>query len=120
MEVDLKQENKKLLQQVSVLEQQLQQYQTSGAVGFYYELNRWQNEINQYMKEQKVSVLVGTDDKDKKFDRVLKLIEQGKENVTTLETLKPIIGITGDEQKDKDENWIAGKDFISNVAAKRS
>ena len=116
---ELRQENKKLLSQVKVLEQALSQYQASGALGFYYELNRWQNDINLYMKEQKISTLIGADDKDKKFDRVLKLVEQGKENVITLENLKPLLGISGDEQKDKESGFIEGRDFISNVALKR-
>lgn len=113
--IDLKQENKKLLAQVKVLEQELSQYQASGPIGFYYELNRWQNDINEYMKVQRVAALVGSDDKDKKFERVLKLIEQSKENVTTIESLKTILGIIGneDEQSNKKVN------FIDKLAIKR-
>lgn len=117
--VDPKQEVIRLKKQVSVLETELSQYQSSGAVAFYYELNRWVNETNDYMKLQKISSLIGAEDKDKKFDRVMKLIESAKENVTKLEELRAMLKITGDKVRDMNDNEIAGKDFVSNIATKR-
>lgn len=117
--IELKQENKKLLQKISVLEQELSRYQSSGPVGFYYELNRWVNETNEYMKSQNIATLMGIDDKDKKFDRMMELIKNAKSNIDTIETLKPLLGISGDEKRDKDDSSLLGKDFMSNVAMKR-
>jgi hypothetical protein len=90
---DLRQENKKLLQQVSVLEKELKTYKDDGVRGFFNNINRWVNNANEYIFEKATNIgsLVTGEGKD--FERVMALIKNTKENVEAIMELEKTLGI---------------------------
>lgn len=118
---ELRQEVKKLTQQVSVLEKELQQYQGSGPIGHYYEMNRWINIANELikLKSSTLSTLVSADGKDKEFERIMVLIKSTREIIESQNSLKVLLKITDNEEKDKENGQVKPKDFLSGLAIKR-
>lgn len=93
---DLKKENEKLKMEIA-------SYKINGAVGLYYELNRLVNETIKYTRTTSISSLLTEGEKgDKKFERTMVLIKNAKEHVLDLEDIKVKLGLSGDENKDKE------------------
>lgn len=108
LEKQLQEENTELKKKVASL-------QGNGAVGLYYELNRLVNETINYTRNVTISSLLTEGEKgDKKFERTMALIKNAKEHVLDLEEIKNKLGLTGNEQKDKEKI-----PFIEGVASKR-
>jgi hypothetical protein len=103
-------------ERIKELEQELAQYKPNGAIGLYYELNRFVNNTVSYMRETGVKELLRSakDDDPKKFERVMALIKNAKEHIVDMEEIKVKLGLTGDEDKDR-----IRKPFIDRIADKR-
>ena len=104
----LRDENKKLRDEIA-------SYKLNGAVGLYYELNRWINNTVNIMRNQSLSSLLTSDKDDpKKFDRIMALIKNAKEHVLDMEDIKDKLGLSGNEERD---NKV--KPFIETIAERR-
>jgi len=100
---------------VKLLEAEIASYKLNGAIGLYYELNRFVNDTVSLMREKGVKSLFAKDDDDpKKFERMMLLIKNAKEHIVDMEDIKTKLGLTGDEEKDK-----IRKPFIDRIAEKR-
>jgi hypothetical protein len=100
----LKVENDSLNKRVSALEAELATYKTNGGVGLYYELNRIINMTVEHLRGKTIQSLMGSGEdsaKDKTFERTMALIKASKEHLTDLAEIKLKLGLSGDEQKDK-------------------
>jgi len=97
----LQEENKKLKEQIDL-------YTKNGAVGLYYELNRFVNGTVRIMRNQTLESLLtaGKDEDAKKFERMMALIKNAKEHTTDMATMKVSLKLTGDEEKDKNIPFI--------------
>lgn len=94
---DIKKENKKLKEELDL-------YKPNGSVAFYYELNRFVNSTVAIMREQGLkSLLIGTDDDPKRFERMMALIKNAKEHVIDMADIKAKLKLSGDENKDKED-----------------
>lgn len=102
------------------LEKENAAYRVNGAVGLYYELNRLVNETINFTRGMSIKSMLGTADgggsdaKDKTFERTMVLIKNAKEHVLDMEEIKNKLGLSGNEQKDKEK-----VPFIETVATKR-
>lgn len=97
------------------LEEEIASYRVNGAVGLYYELNRLINETIKYSRGRTISSLLSEGEKgDKTFERTMALIKNAKEHVLDMEDIKNKLGLSGNEQKDKEK-----VPFIETVATKR-
>jgi nitrogen fixation/metabolism regulation signal transduction histidine kinase len=102
-------------ERIKQLEQELAQYKLNGAIGLYYELNRFVNDTVSILREKGVkSFFAKNDDDPKMFERMMALIKNAKEHVIEMETIKNKLGLTGDEEKDR-----VKKPFIDRIAEKR-
>lgn len=102
-------------QRIKELEAELAMYKLNGAIGLYYELNRFVNDTVSIMREKGVKSLFAKDDDDpKKFERMMTLIKNAKEHIIDMEDIKTKLGLTGDADKDK-----ARKPFLDKIADKR-
>jgi len=102
-------------ERIKQLEQELAQYKLNGAIGLYYELNRFVNDTVSILREKGVKSLFAKDDDDpKKFERMMALIKNAKEHIVDMEEIKAKLGLTGDEEKDRIK-----KPFIDRIAEKR-
>lgn len=105
-----------LQEQIDKLESELSLYKQNGALGLYYELNRFINSTVALMRKQGLESLlkVEKDADPKKFDRMMALIKNAKEHSADMEDMKSRIGLSGDEKKDKEN-----VPFIEQIATKR-
>lgn len=97
-------------------EDELALYKKNGAVGLYYELNRFVNGTVAIMRKHGLEGLIMGDDKEpKKFERMMALIKNAKEHIIDMEEIKTKLRLTGDEDKD-------GKNvpFIETIAETRT
>lgn len=102
-------------EKIKELQTELAQYKLNGAIGLYYELNRFVNDTVSIMREKGVKSLFAKDDDDpKKFERMMALIKNAKEHIVDMEEIKIKLGLTGDEEKDRQR-----KPFIDRIADKR-
>ena len=102
-------------ERIKELEQELAMYKLNGAIGLYYQLNKFVNDTVDYMRSKGVkSLLDGDKDDPKKFERVMALIKNAKEHIVDMEDIKIKLGLTGDEEKDRTR-----KPFIDRIADKR-
>lgn len=102
-------------ERIQELQNELALYKLNGAIGLYYELNRFVNDTAFYMRETGVKSLLRVDTEDpKKFERVMALIKNAKEHIVDMEDIKAKLGLTGDEEKDRQR-----KPFIDRLADKR-
>jgi hypothetical protein len=100
---------------IKELQSELAQYKLNGAIGLYYELNRFVNDTVSILREKGVKSLFAKDDDDpKKFERMMALIKNAKEHIVDMEEIKAKLGLTGDEEKDR-----VRKPFIDRIAEKR-
>lgn len=106
---ELEKENTELRKELSL-------YKPNGAVGLYYELNRFVNGTVNIMRNQSLEGLLtqGKDEDPKKFERMMALIKNAKEHASDMSEIKEKLTLTGDEKKDKDNI-----PFIESVATKR-
>jgi hypothetical protein len=96
-------------------EDELSLYKKNGAVGLYYELNRFVNGTVSLMRTQSLAGLITGDDKDpKKFERMMALIKNAKEHIIDMEEIKTKLRLTGNEEKDK-----SNVPFIETIAEPR-
>lgn len=102
-------------EKIKELQAELAQYKLNGAIGLYYELNRFVNDTVSILREKGVKSLFAKDDDDpKKFERMMALIKNAKEHIVDMEEIKAKLGLTGDEEKDR-----VRKPFIDRIAEKR-
>lgn len=102
-------------ERIKELEQELGMYKLNGAIGLYYQLNKFVNDTVDYMRQTGVKSLLAGDKEDpKKFERVMALIKNAKEHIVDMEDIKIKLGLTGDEEKDRTR-----KPFIDRIADKR-
>ena len=103
-------------EKIKELEGELALYKLNGAIGLYYELNRFVNDTVSIMREKGVKSLFSKegDDDPKKFERMMALIKNAKEHIVDMEEIKVKLGLTGDEEKDRQR-----KPFIDRIADKR-
>lgn len=102
-------------EKIKKLEEEIASYKVNGAVGLYYELNRLVNETVKYTRQTSISSLLTEGEKgDKKFERTMALIKNAKEHVLDLEEIKNKLGLTGNEEKDKEQ-----VPFIETIARDR-
>lgn len=103
-------------EKIERLEKENASYKTHGAIGYYYELNRWVNSTVNIMRNSSASsLLVPSKDEDsKKFEKMMALIKNTKEWIDNMEELKIKLNLTGDEEKDK------RRPFITTVAQIRN
>jgi hypothetical protein len=101
---------------IESLKKELELYKQNGAVGLYYELNRFINGTVSLMRKQGIeSLLTATKDEDpKKFERMMVLIKNAKEHVSDMKEMKSALGITGNEEDDK-----RNKPFVDGIAQQR-
>jgi len=85
---------------IEELQKKLGHYQKSGAVGFYYELQRLMNTTVEYMRTSNIKELIDGDKGDKSFERLMALVKEGKANVDALEELRLALKLTGKEDVD--------------------
>lgn len=105
-----------LQKKINALDQKLATYEKPGAVGLYYELNRFINNTVAYMRNNTIqSIITGDKDDPKKFERTMALIKGAKEHVLDMEEIKQKLKLTGDEDKDKER-----LPFIETIAKERS
>lgn len=92
-------------ERIKQLEAELSQYKPNGAVGLYYELNRFVNNTVAIMREQGLKSLlsVGKDEDPKKFERMMALIKNAKEHVADMADIKAKLRLSGDEKKDTED-----------------
>lgn len=81
-------------------ERKLAAYELSGAVGFYYELNRLLNTTVEYMRKNNIKELIDGEKGDKSFERLMALVKEGKANIDALEELKTSLRLSGNESAD--------------------
>ena len=97
---------------------ELATYKINGAIGLYYELNRIVNQTMAFTRSTTIESLIkgeGGDAKgDKRFERTMLLIKNAKEHIVDLEEIKNKLGLSGDEDKDRQK-----KPFIDRIAEKR-
>lgn len=86
--------------QVEYLEHKLSLYERHGGARSYYALNRKLNEIAEVLNSVDLKYEVGTDAKDKKFDRVRALWKDVKDIAEATQSLATMFKLVGDEQKD--------------------
>lgn len=98
------------------LERELEFYKPNGAVGLYYELNRFVLGTVNIMRKQNLEGLltIGKDEDPKKFERMMALIKNAKEHASDMAEMKEKLNLSGDEKKDKER-----VPFIESVATKR-
>lgn len=102
-------------EKVERLEKENAMYKLNGARGLYYELNRLVNQTVEYTRGMSIKSLLTEGEKgDKTFERTMALIKNAKEHVLDMEDIKTKLGLTGNEQKDKEK-----VPFIETVATKR-
>lgn len=103
-------------EELEEINKELAQYKSNGAVGLYYELNRFINETVSLMRQTKLSSLltVQKDEDPKKFERMMALIKNAKEHVSDMKEMKSVLGITGNEEDDK-----KNKPFVDGIAKTR-
>ena len=91
-------------------------YKLNGALGLYYELNRFVNGTVELMRTTKLSNLlkVEKDEDPKKFERMMALIKNAKEHTIEMVEMKSKLNLTGDEEED-----LAKKPFLDLLAQKR-
>lgn len=91
-------------------------YKQNGAIGLYYELNRFINGVVSMMRSQSLDSLLkpGKDEDAKKFEKMMALIKNAKEHVSDMREMKSSLGITGDEEDDK-----MNKPFVDGIAQTR-
>lgn len=101
---------------IEELKQELAYYKVKGAIGYYYELNRWVNGTVELMKTRGVKNLLSTgkDDDPKKFEKMMTIIKNTKEWIDNMEDIRVKFGLIGDEQKDREK-----KPFLDRIADKR-
>lgn len=103
-------------EKIKELEQELASYKLNGAIGLYYELNRFVNNTVSFMRETGIKSLLSAakDEDPKRFERVMALIKNAKEHIVDMEEIKTKLGLSGDEEKDRNK-----KPFIDRLAEKR-
>lgn len=102
-------------ERIKQLEAEIASYKLNGAIGLYYELNRFVNDTVSLMREMGVKTLFAKDEGDpKKFERMMLLIKNAKEHIVDMEEIKTKLGLTGDAEKDR-----IRKPFIDRIADKR-
>ena len=101
---------------IESLKAEIASYKQHGAIGLYYELNRFVNNTVTIMRGQSLqSLLAGAKDEDpKKFERMMALIKNAKEHVADMVEMKERLNLSGDEEKDK------RRPFITTVAQVRN
>lgn len=94
-------ESKSIQEKLKEAEAELDLYKKNGAVGLYYELNRFVNGTINLMRTQSLAGLIAGDDKDpKKFERMMALIKNAKEHIIDMEEIKTKLRLSGNEGKD--------------------
>lgn len=103
-------------EKIKKLEAELSLYKQNGAVGLYYELNRFINGTVNIMRNQSLEGLLtlSKDEDPKKFERMMALIKNAKEHTNDMAEMKDKLLLSGDEKKDKEK-----VPFIETVATKR-
>lgn len=107
---ELQRENKELKEELSF-------YKVNGAIGLYYELNRFVNTTVDIMRTNTLKSLISgasKEDDPKKFEKIMALIKNSKEHIADMKEIKSALGLTDDEEKDKQR-----KPFIERIAEKR-
>ena len=105
-----------LQDKITRLEAENSLYTQNGALGLYYELNRFVNGVVAYMRNQSVtSLLTASKDEDaKKFEKTMALIKNAKEHVADMAEMKKTLGLSGNEDDDK-----RNKPFVDGIAKTR-
>ncbi len=107
---ELQKENKKL-------KEELASYKINGAIGLYYELNRFINTTVDIMRDNTLKGLLSASKEDdpKKFEKIMALIKNSKEHISDMKEIKTSLGLSDDEEKDKHR-----KPFVDTIAEKRN
>lgn len=103
-------------EKIKELQKELDLYKQNGAIGLYYELNRFINGTVALMRKQGLESLLSAnkDEDPKKFERMMALIKNAKEHVSDMKEMKSSLGISGSEDDDK-----ANKPFVDGIAKAR-
>lgn len=106
---DLQKENDRLREELSM-------YKVNGAIGLYYELNRFINRTVDIMRNNTLKSLlsVSKEEDPKKFERIMALIKNSKEHISDMKEIKSSLGLIDDEEKDKQK-----KPFVDTIAESR-
>lgn len=101
---------------VEELKNELELYRQNGAVGLYYELNRFVNGVVMIMRNNSLESLLTAkkDDDAKKFEKTMALIKNAKEHVADMTEMKSKLGLSGNEDEDK-----RNKPFVDGIAKTR-
>lgn len=86
-------------QQVKVLEQQLQRYETHGGVRLYYALNRKLNEIAGVLNSNKIEDVLEGDSKEKKFERLRALWTDAEKIVSAVQSIGAMLNLKDDSEE---------------------
>lgn len=103
---------------IKELEAELMRYKQNGAVGLYYELNKFVNKTVEVMRDQNLKSLITTspdDDDPKKFEKMMALIKHAKDHLSDMADIKAKFKLTGDKKTDE-ENL----PFIESIAETRN
>jgi lysyl-tRNA synthetase class I len=104
-------------EKIKWLEKELMLYKQNGAVGFYYELNRFVNKTVEVMRDKDLKALISSsedDDDPKKFEKMMSLIKNAKDHLIDMAEIKAKFKLSGNEKTDTEE-----LPFIESVAEKR-
>ena len=99
---------------VDELRARLDLYEQNGAAKLYYAMNRKLNEMADMLNANSLNGINLDDPKDKRFDRVFKLLEKSETVGASVKVLGEYAGITNDETKD-----VARKPFVDTIADPR-
>lgn len=117
----LKQELDLEKKKVRALEQLLTLYEANGPAKLYYSINRKLVEMADMLNSKNLKTLDIEDPKDKTFERLKVIWNDGASLATAVQSLGNAIGITGDEEKDtSSKRRITTPETISDVLGNRA
>jgi hypothetical protein len=111
-------DEKKMSQEIEELRKQLDYFRNDGALRGYYALNRIVNMQVDYLNDFNLKTQIGTNAKDdKEYDRANKIWDGMEKLITSLNSLKTILNVSGDEVKDTEKKHVArvSPESIANV-----
>lgn len=117
-----------MAESIEDLKKELALYKQNGAVGLYYELNKFVNKTVEIMRSTSIEGLLVIEDSPKegdskksnkiddpkKFEKIMALIKNAKEHVNDMMEMKQKFALTGDEKTDKEK-----KPFVETIAQSR-
>lgn len=104
-----------MAESIEELKEKIALYEQNGAIGLYYELNRFVNGVVKLMRSKSIErILAGDENDPKMFEKTMALIKNAKEHTTDMAEMREKLNLTGDEEKDK------RRPFITTVAQTRN